>query len=168
VAIGEIRGVPAAAAASLRAGIARVLELSKVDTVDAGAAELRLDFDAALRDSREGGRGVRVAVRLFRAGGGAAPLGEAEFKTTMSEPMDDEQWRAVGEGSAYRILDRLVQLRARRSSLRLAQSLQTERAPHAAAPAGDLPWLEGSPLTLRAEHALQPLEKGRAGPGEQR
>lgn len=168
VAIGEIKGVPAGAAASLRAGVARVLALSKIETADAPSAELRLDLDAALQDPRDGGRGVRVAVRLFRARGGAAPLGEAEFKTTLSEPTDDEQWRAVGEGSTYRILDRLVQLRARRSSLRLAQSLETGQAPHAAAPAGDLPWLDGSPLTLRAEHTLQPLEKGRAGPGEQK
>src|SRR6185369_12850798 len=89
VAIGEIKGVPAAAAAMLRAGVAHVLDLSKIDTAAVASAELRLDFDAALQDPREGGRGVRVAVRVFRSGGGAAPVGEAEFKTTMSEPMDD-------------------------------------------------------------------------------
>jgi outer membrane protein TolC len=167
VAIGEIRGVPADAAAMLRAGAARVLELSKIDTADASSAELRLDFDAALQDAKEGGRGVRVAVRLFRPAGGAAPVGEAEFKTTLSEPMDEEQWRAVGEGAAYRILDRLTPMRARRWSLRLAQSLDTAPA-RAAAPADGAPWIQGSPLTLRTENVLQPHEKDRAGPGDQK
>jgi hypothetical protein len=168
VAIGEIRGVPARAATMLRAGAALVLELSKARVVEAASAEVRLEFDAVLEAPMEGRRVARVAVRLFRAGGGAAAAGEAEFKTTMSEPVDDAQWRAVGEGAAYRILDRLTPMRARHSSLRLAQSLETETAPQPAAQAGDAPWLEGSPLTLRTEHVLQPLAEGRAGPGVQK
>jgi hypothetical protein len=168
VAIGEIRGLSGRSAAMLREGAGRVLELSRIRSVEVAAAELRLEFDAALDDPREGRRGARVAVRLLRAGAGGAPEGEAEFKTTMSEPVDDEQWRAFGEGAAYRILDRLMPLRVRRSSLRLAQSLESESAPQAAAQAGDAAWQQGSPLTLRKEQALQSLAQGRAGPGEQK
>ena len=108
-----------------------------------------------------------MAVRLFRASGGA-PEGEAEFRTTMSEPVDDEQWHAVGEGAAYRILDRLTPLRTRRSSLRLAQSLDARPPAHAEAPAGDASLPEGSVLTLRTEQVLQSLAADRAGLGEQK
>lgn len=167
VSIGEILGVSARAAGMLRAGAVRVLESSKIRISEAASAGLRLEFAPVLEDPKEGRRSARVAVRLMRAAGGA-PEGEAEFRTTMSEPVDDEQWQAVGEGAAYRILDRLKPLRTRRSSLRLAQSLETIPPARAEASAADAPAPEGSALTLRTEQVLQSLAAGRAGLGEQK
>jgi len=167
VAIGEVRGVPAHAAAMLREGAKRVLDAAKIRIVDAAAAELRLDLEAALDDPREGRRGARVAVTLAR-GGSSTVSGTAEFKTTMSEPVDDEQWRALGEGAAYRVLERLAPLRVRRSSLRLAESLDAGAARRVAAVEDDGALLEGPPLALRPESVLQTVASGRAGPGEEK
>ena len=169
VAIGDVRGVPARAAAMLREGATRVLEAAKVRIVEVAAAEVRLDLDAALDGPREGRRGARVAVTLVRASRGAsASAGTAEFKTTVSEPVDDEQWRALGEGAAYRVLDRLAPLRVRRSSLRLAEALDTMAQPRAAAAQDDGGLLQGPPLSLRPETVLQTVASGRIGPGEEK
>ena len=53
-------------------------------------------------------RGRRTAAaRCASTSARAAPAASAapalrEFKTTLSEPVDDEQWRTLGEGAAYR------------------------------------------------------------------
>ena len=86
----------------------------------------------------------------------------------MSEPVDDEQWRALGEGAVYRVLDRLAPLRMRRSSLRLAESFEIEAAPRAAADREDADLLQGPPLSLRPEQILQTVASGRASPGEEK
>ncbi len=166
VAIGEVKGLPAAAGDMLRKGVRHVLELSKIQVVDAAIADVRLELDAMIESAREGKRGARVAVRLLRVGG--ASVGDAEFKTTTSDPVDQEQWQALGEGAAYRILDRLLPLRARRSSLRLAESLEDAPVPRASADdPGDNSSLQGAPLRLRADLVLRPAALGRTGPEEE-
>ena len=167
VAVGEVKGVPARAAVLLREGAARVLGLSKVRMVETASADVRLDFDAALGGAVEGKRGARIAVRLVRGVGATA--GQAEFKTTISEPMDDEQWRALGEGAAYRVLDMLAPLRIRRPSLRLTETFELEAAPRASVGDGDSPLWLGPPLTLRTEQALHAIATSDPGrPGEEK
>lgn len=167
VAVGEVKGVAARPAEMLRAGALRVLGLAKVRTAaSSGAADLRLELDATLDDLKDGKRAARVSARLYRAGD-ARPAGEAEFRTTVSEPVDDEQWGVLGEGAVYRILDRLSPMRARRSSLRLAHTLGAPPATPAAASAGADAWHAGAPLTLRRDNVLPTLAEGHAVPGEQ-
>jgi hypothetical protein len=151
VAIGEIRGAPERGAALLREGAHRVLELSKLRLADPEAADVRLEFEVAVEDPKEGKRGARIDIRLVRAGGDGA----AEFKTTMSEPLDDEQWRALGEGAAYRVLDQITVLRARKPS---ARPTAPPRAPTRASDAllfAASPDAQGEPVTLNLERELR-------------
>ena len=136
----------------MRTGAATILALSKVRVVDAAAADVRLKFRVSVDDPKEGRRSVRVAIEFDGRGLGRKPV---EFKTTLSEPVDDEQWRALGEGAVYRALDSLVALPARRPSLRPSMTLQMpeERALQAGAP--DLPpGLDGDPFALRVERVM--------------
>ena len=152
VAVGEISGTRDRLAGLMRTGAGTILGLSKVRVVDASVAEIRLRFKVAVEDPKEGRRSARVAIEFDGGGLGREPI---EFKTTLSEPVDDEQWRALGEGAVYRALDSLVTLPVRRSSLRPSLTLQMpeERALQAQSPA--LPsGLDGEPFALRVEQAM--------------
>ena len=153
VAVGEISGTRAHAAGLMRKGADTILGLSKVRVVDAAAAEVRLRFKVAVEDPKEGRRTARVAIEFDGGGPGRKPV---EFKTTLSEPVDDEQWRALGEGAVYRALDSLVKLPARRPVLRPSMTLQTpeERLVQSDAP-GPAPALDGEPFTLRVEQVMR-------------
>ena len=52
-----------------------------------------------------------------------------QFKTVLSEPVDDEQWRVLGEGAVYRLIADLTSFRITRPVLRSAESLQLDRPP---------------------------------------
>lgn len=153
VAIGEVKVVPERVAALLREGARRVLDLSKVRVVALESAEVRLEIQAALDDPKEGRRGARVAVRLLRQGAAAAE-GATHFSTTLSEPVDDEQWRVLGEGAAYRVLDRLAQTWVRRPSLRLLHSLDSLDAPRAVTGTEPVSLVQSEPLALHLERAF--------------
>jgi hypothetical protein len=60
---------------------------------------------------------VQVDMGARRADGEAA-LPAREFKTTLSEPVDAEQWRVLGEGAAYRMLSELSSARITRTAPR--------------------------------------------------
>jgi hypothetical protein len=150
----------------LRAGARHVLELSKIPVAGGAAAELHMNFDAALEDAKEGKRGVRVLVRVSRATG--TPEAAAEFKTTTSEPVDDKQWEAIGEGAAYRVLDHLLPLRARRSSLRFSESIDSVSQPRAAADRGGETAPQAAPLKLREELILHPAAATSGGLGDRK
>jgi hypothetical protein len=149
VAIGEISGARDRPAGLMRTGAAMILGLSKVRVVDAAQADIRLKFRVSVEDPREGRRTARVAIEFEGGGLGRKPV---EFKTTLSEPVDDEQWRALGEGAVYRALDSLVTLPVRRPSLRPSLTLQSpeERSPQAGL-ADVPPGLDGEPFALRVE-----------------
>lgn len=163
VAIAAPSGVPGGPAEQMRRGAQRVLELSKVPLADAAAADLRMTLAAEVEEVKEGRRGARITVRLVRAGGAVA--GEAEFRTVTSEPVDDDQWQVLGEGAAYRILDRLLPMRARKTSLRLAESLDAEATVQARAPEADAeaPAEDAPALRLRAEFAFAPAIPAQQG-----
>jgi outer membrane protein TolC len=153
VAVGEISGMRDRAAGLVRTGADTILGLSKVRLVDPAVADIRLRFRAFVDDPADGRRAARVAIEFEGGGPGRTPV---EFKTTLSEPVDDEQWRALGEGAAYRALDSLVALPARRPSLRASLTLQMPPERAAQAAALDLPsGLDGEPIVLRAEHVMQ-------------
>ena len=159
VAVGEISGMRERAAglrAHRRGHHPRPVEgaPSWIPRLPISGCGSRPSVDDPADGRRCGARGDRVRRR--RAGAAS----RVEFKTTLSEPVDDEQWRALGEGAAYRALDSLVALPVRRPSLRPSLTLQVppENAARAAAP-GQTSGLDGEPLVLRAEHAMQSVRR---------
>ena len=95
---------------------------------------------------------VRCAWRSARAATGALTVPALrEFRTTLSEPVDDEQWRTLGEGAAYRVAADLANTRITRPALRIEPELGMQQAAPcggAAAPA--------EPLDLRLEQRIAP------------
>jgi len=111
--IGEIEGVPAAELKEYRAAIVRILELSKIRVAVAEDAKLKINSAVLLDPPRDGGRPAHVRVALLDAETGESKF-SSEFKTTLSEPVDQPQWRTLGEGAAYRIVGPVARLRAGR------------------------------------------------------
>jgi outer membrane protein TolC len=155
VAISEISGAEDSAARLVRAGANQILGLSKVRVVDAAAADIRLRLRVSLDNPSGGRRTARISVEFDGGGPGRKPV---EFKTTLSEPVDDDQWRALGEAAVYGALDSLVTLPARRPSLRPALTLlMPEEWPSHARPHALSPGLDGEPFALRADQAIHSL-----------
>jgi hypothetical protein len=113
VAIGEIEGVPADTVKEFRAAIARILDLTKVRMAEGDDARLRINSSVSLEPPRDGGRPARVRVALLDAQTGDVRF-SSEFKTTLSEPVDEQQWRTLGEGAAYRVVGPIARLRTGR------------------------------------------------------
>jgi hypothetical protein len=104
-----------------------------------------------LGDTKEGRRAVRVVVSLLSADG--TPLGTPveEFNTTLSEPVDDEQWRVLGEGAAYKVLGNLAPPPARRPSLRFERTLAEPATHHAQTTAEPKTEHTDGPIALRLD-----------------
>ena len=151
VAIGAVGGVDAAPARQISAGVDRVLKLSGIRQAKRSVADLSLDISVTAQPPKEGARAVRVAVRVTNSQSGAAALPPAEFKTTLSEPIDDEQWRVLGEGAAYLVGSGITKPLGRRATARRTGS--AVRAP-AKLRLNDMN-LDGGTLVLRLEPELQ-------------
>lgn len=161
VAIAAIGGVGDASAALVREGTQRVLEASRVRIADTADADVQLRIQLSLEQSVEGRRAARVAVALERQGLTGPRTISAEYRTTLSAPIDEEQWRALGEGAIYRILEHLTPPPPRRPSLRVAESLQLPLEPLAREEAvARVAWDEGGPLLLRASPVMHSLPNG--------
>jgi len=113
VMIGEIEGVPAESVKDFRASIARIFDLSKVQVAEGDEAKLTIKSAVLLDPPRDGGRPARVRVALVDSQSGESKF-SSEFKTTLSEPVDEEQWRTLGEGVAYRVVGPVARMRAGR------------------------------------------------------
>jgi outer membrane protein len=113
VAIGEIEGVPAGTVKEFRAAIARILDLTKVRMAEGDDARLKINSSVSLEPPRDGGRPARVRVALLDTQTGEVRF-SSEFKTTLSEPVDEQQWRTLGEGAAYRVVGPIARLRTGR------------------------------------------------------
>ncbi len=114
VALGEIQGVPAQALGDFRGSLLRILDLSKVNVTGEGQAVLRVVSGVRLEPPRQGSLPVTVRVTLVDAKNGAVRF-MSEFRTALSEPVDPEQWRTLGEGAAYRVAGPIARLQAGRS-----------------------------------------------------
>jgi outer membrane protein TolC len=114
IAIAEIQGVPAEAEAEFRKSMAAILESSKLTVTDEARARLRVLAGIRLQPLRDGGRPatVRITVTDIRTG---AVRFSSELRTTLSEPVDEDQWRTLGEGEAYRVVGPVLRLQAGRS-----------------------------------------------------
>ena len=163
VAIEVVKSASGNSAALLREGAQRVLELSKVRIVEGDTADVRLELDATLEKADEGKLPARIDIRIVRPGGDRS----ASFRTTMSEPLDDEQWRVLGEGAAYRVLDYFTNLRGWRSSWRTGAPAQPATPPASPTqpqqqpgrrsgevPLEPSPYASGEPLALSIERVL--------------
>jgi len=114
--------------------------------------DVRLDLRLALDPARDGVRSVRVTVSALPRGT-STPTLTREFRTTLSEPVDDEQWRALGEGAVYKVATELSSRRITRPTLRVAERLRWPARPQAAQPPA-APVQAGS-LPLRLEGTLE-------------
>lgn len=149
VALGEISGVPPRIAALVGEGASRALAGGDMKAAD-GAADLWLHLLVEPARAKDGRRTVRVDIAARRASGLTAQ--RREFRTVLSEPVDDQQWRAVGEGAAYRVAAELANTRITRPALRIEPALQAlPPVPAATAPAGN-----AGPLDLRLEERIAP------------
>ncbi len=117
---GNITGAEPRVAALLRDGIDRVLDSAGMKADAQGVADALLDIELVVGARAERRRPVSIVIRAVSPGGAAI---RREFKTTLSEPVDDEQWRVLGEGAAYRIIGDIAPARITRPALRAAQSL---------------------------------------------
>ena len=149
VAIGQISGVRPRIAALVGEGAHRVLGDGRMKSAAAGA-DLLLEMHVQTERVQEGRRTVRVAIGARRIGALAAPA-LREFRTTLSEPVDDEQWRTLGEGAAYRLSADLANTRITRPALRIEPELGLQKAAPAAALAAP-----AEPLDLRLEQRMGP------------
>ena len=147
VAVGEISGVPPRVARLVGEGASQVLAGGSMKSTQEGA-DLWLDLRVEPERAKDGQRTVRVRIGARRAGGLSGPA-VREFRTVLSEPIDNQQWRAVGEAAAYRVAADLATTRITRPALRIEPTLQARPAlpPDAAQP---------DPLGLRLEERIAP------------
>jgi outer membrane protein TolC len=153
LAAGLISGASARVARLLREGAERVLDSSSMKAPDAKRADARLDMQLALGPTRNGRRSVEVTVRAVPGPGAPVTL-TRQFKTTLSEPIDDEQWRVLGEGAVYRLIGDLSPARITRPALRPSHSLRPKSADGKQAALAMVAGDRSQPLELRLDRLL--------------
>ncbi len=151
VAAGIVSGAQPRIGKLVQQGLGRALETAGFATSE--TADVRLDMRLAVDPAREGVRTARVTVSALPRGT-SAPTLTREFRTTLSEPVDDEQWRALGEGAVYKVATELSRKRITRPVLKVAEKLRWPARPKAAQRPVS-PQQAGS-LPLRLEAALEP------------
>lgn len=119
---GQVSGVDSRVAVLMGEGLNRVLESSDMKAPDPGAAAAQLDVQVTVGKPVDGRRPASIVISTVPKGGGDAVF-RREFKTTLSTPVDDEQWRVLGEGAAYRVIGEISPARISRTTLKPAQSL---------------------------------------------
>lgn len=152
--VGEVSGASAKVAALLREGVERVLLSSEMKAADPSAADARLDVRLLLEPAQEGRKPAQITVSAVPRAAAAAVVTRA-FRTTLSEPVDDEQWRVLGEGAAYRLMGDLIPGRITRPALRAAQALRIPPAAKQAPAPAKLAETDSTPLRLRLEGFLR-------------
>ena len=155
---GAVTGAAPKVAALLQEGVGRVLDSATMKAASESTADARLDLRLLVEAAKEGRKPVHVTISVTPRGA-SGPTLTREFKTTLSEPVDDEQWRVLGEGAAYRLIGDLEPTRITRPALRAANTLQipprpAERTVPRMADSGPT-----SPLGLRIEPRLSSLAR---------
>jgi outer membrane protein TolC len=122
LAAGQMSGVEPRVGGLLSEGVNRVLESAAMKAPEPGAAAAQLDLQVTVGKPVDGRRPATVVISAVPKGGGGAAF-RREFKTTLAQPVDDEQWRVLGEGAAYRVIGEISPARIFRTTLKPAQSL---------------------------------------------
>jgi outer membrane protein TolC len=154
VALADVTGASPRVASLLRQGVQRVFSSAEMLTTSSSAADVQLGLQLYLDKPRQGRRAAR-AVIVARPGPQGATL-VREFTTSLSEPIDEEQWRVLGEGAAYRVLGEISGVRVAIPQLRPTEALRVPaNDPRAAAiEKGATPDFNGGRLGLRLEQGL--------------
>jgi hypothetical protein len=168
VAVGMVSGAQPRIGKLVQQGLGKALETAGFGGAGLSGteqADVRLDLRIALDRPKDGVRTARVVVSALPRGGSSATL-TREFKTTLSEPVDDGQWRALGEGAVYKVTSELSSRRITQASLRMAERLKwpARRAPAASPVSGKSLPAETGALPLRLDASLDPgaLQAGAA------
>ena len=153
-AVTEVAGTTPRIASLLRQGVERVLSSAGMTAAAGAPADVQLQMQLYLDQPDDGRRTARVAI-IARPGPGGATL-VREFRTSLSEPVDDEQWRVLGEGAAYRVIGELSAVRIVRPALRAAHTLRTigKALPQAMVGKSAPPGFDGGRLGLRMDLEL--------------
>jgi outer membrane protein TolC len=151
LAAGAVSGAEPKVAALLREGIERVIDGAGMKAGQGAAPDARLDINVVVEAAREGRQPARVTINAVSPAGVTLTR---EFNTTLSLPIDAEQWRVLGEGAAYRVIADISPVRITRPSLRAAQSLQIPPRGELAQGRNVFPGRGVEPLDLRLDRAL--------------
>jgi outer membrane protein TolC len=118
VLIGRSEGIPENVADDFRKSIEQIFEISKIKQGSEATARLQLNTTVEIEPPRNGGRQARLEVTLVDSRTQSTQF-KSEFKTTLSEPVDVEQWKTLGEGAAYRVVGPLGRLQSGRTPLQV-------------------------------------------------
>ena len=113
-----MEGIPEEFATDFRQSIAMIFDLSKVKIAEGSEPRLQVNTTVEVDPPKGGGRQARIQIVLVDASNQTTQY-QSEFKTTLSEPVDVEQWKTLGEGAAYRVVGPLVRLQSGRSKLQV-------------------------------------------------
>jgi outer membrane protein TolC len=162
---GTVSGTEPKVAALLREGLDRVIDGAGMKAGEGTTPDARLDINVVVEAAREGRQPARVTINAV------SPTGVTltrEFNTTLSLPVDAEQWRVLGEGAAYRVIADISPVRITRPSLRTAQSLQIPPRGQQAEGRNVFPGRDVEPLGLRLEPVLGAVADDLASVGASR
>jgi len=156
VALADVTGASPRVASLVRQGVQRVFASAEMLTTSSSAADVQLGLQLYLDKPRQGRRAAR-AVIVARPGPQGATL-VREFSTSLSEPIDEEQWRVLGEGAAYRVLGEISGVPASAPMLRSTQNLRATPGDRrtGALEKGATPDFNGGRLGLRLDDGLVP------------
>ncbi len=165
LAAGTVSGTEPKVAALLREGLNRVIDGAGMKAGETATADARLDINVVVEAAREGRQPARVTINAVSPAGVTLTR---EFNTTLSLPVDAEQWRVLGEGAAYRVIADISPVRITRPSLRTAQTLQLPPRGEQAAGRNVFPGRDVEPLELRLERLLGGIAEDLASVGASR
>ena len=104
VAVIPVAGLAKEDADAFTGAMQRILTLAKVATVERGqAASYRLESTVSMQAPGISGQPSSMMYKLLDSKG--AVLFEGEQKSMLITPVTAEQWRALGEGAGYRVIE---------------------------------------------------------------
>ncbi len=104
VAVIPPEGLPKEDSDAFATSLHRILRLSKVATVGRGQpAPFRIESAVTLLSPGVSGQPATMKLKLLDAAG--TVLFEGEQNSMLMTPVGPEQWRALGEGAGYRVID---------------------------------------------------------------
>ena len=106
-ALDPIVGVPADSNALFRDSMLRILRLSKVALARDGNAKVHLQTEVKLAPRQSSGQPAQVMLRVTDTAGKL--IAESKQSTMLLDPITRDQWQALAEGAAYRMVGPLRQ-----------------------------------------------------------
>jgi len=156
VALADVTGASPRVASLLRQGVQRVFSSAEMLATSSNGADVQLGLQLYLDRPRQGRRAARVVI-VARPGPQGTTL-VREFSTSLSEPIEEEQWRVLGEGAAYRVLGEISGVPATAPIVRSTRSVRAPMsdARNGAVEKGTTPEFNGGRLGLRLDQGLAP------------